>query len=59
MNGTGVAEIITGKRGANVITNSHDEEVISEGIFDAFQKMNLRYSQLAPLSMWEEKNFVS
>ena len=48
--------IITGKRGANVITNSHDEEVISEGIFDAFQKMNLRYSQLAPLSMWEEKN---
>ena len=48
--------IITGKRGANVVTNSHDEEVISEGIFDAFQKMNLRYSQLAPLSMWEEKN---
>ena len=48
--------IITGKRGANVITNSHDEKVISEGIFDAFQKMNLRYSQLAPLSMWEEKN---
>ena len=48
--------IITGKRGANVITNSHDEKVISEGIFNAFQKMNLRYSQLAPLSMWEEKN---
>ena len=48
--------IITGKRGANVITNSHDEKVISEGIFDAYQKMNLRYSQLAPLSMWEEKN---
>jgi fumarate hydratase class I len=48
--------IISGKRGANVITNSHDEKVISEGIFDAYQKMNLRYSQLAPLSMWEEKN---
>ena len=48
--------IITGKRGANVITNSHDEKVISEGIFNAYQKMNLRYSQLAPLSMWEEKN---
>ena len=48
--------IITGKRGSNVITNSHDEEVISEGVFNAYQQLNLRYSQLAPLSMWEEKN---
>jgi len=48
--------VITGKRGAQVLTNAHDEEVISEGIFDAFQKMNLRYSQMAPLTMWEEKN---
>ncbi len=48
--------VITGKRGSQVLTNAHDEEVISEGIFDAFQKMNLRYSQMAPLTMWEEKN---
>jgi fumarate hydratase class I len=48
--------IITGKRGSQVLTNSHDEETIAEGIFDAYQKMNLRYSQLAPLTMWEEKN---
>ena len=48
--------IITGKRGSNVITNSYDEEVISEGVFNAYQQLNLRYSQLAPLSMWEEKN---
>ena len=48
--------IITGKRGSNVITNSHDEEIISEGVFNAYQQLNLRYSQLAPLSMWEEKN---
>ena len=48
--------IITGKRGSNVITNSHDEEVIAEGVFNAYQQLNLRYSQLAPLSMWEEKN---
>ena len=48
--------IITGKRGSNVITNSYDEEVIAEGVFNAYQQLNLRYSQLAPLSMWEEKN---
>ncbi len=48
--------IITGKRGSNVITNSYDEEVITEGVFNAYQQLNLRYSQLAPLSMWEEKN---
>ena len=48
--------IITGKRGSNVITNSYDEEVISEGVFNAYQQLNLRYSQLAPISMWEEKN---
>ena len=48
--------IITGKRGSNVITNSYDEEVIAEGVFNAHQQLNLRYSQLAPLSMFEEKN---
>ena len=48
--------IITGKRGSNVITNSYDEEVIAEGVFNAYQQLNLRYSQLAPLSMFEEKN---
>ncbi len=48
--------IITGKRGSQVITNSYDEEVIAQGVFNAYQELNLRYSQLAPISMWEEKN---
>ena len=48
--------IITGKKGSRVLTNFHDDKVVSEGVFDAYQKLNLRYSQLAPLSMWEEKN---
>ncbi len=48
--------IITGKKGSRVLTNFHDDKVVAEGVFDAYQKLNLRYSQLAPLSMWEEKN---
>lgn len=52
---TGTA-IVMGKRGQNVWTSGQDEEHISRGVFDAFQKLNLRYSQLSPLSMWKEHN---
>ena len=52
---TGTA-IVMGKRGQNVLTDGHDDEHIARGVYDAYTKLNLRYSQLAPLSMWEEKN---
>ncbi|EFL90425.1 fumarate hydratase [Ahrensia sp. R2A130] len=52
---TGTA-IVMGKRGRQVLTVGNDEEAISTGIMDAYDKKNLRYSQLAPLSMFEEKN---
>ena len=52
---TGTA-IISGKRGAHVITDARDEEWIAKGIFNAYQNLNLRYSQVSPTSMFEEKN---
>jgi fumarate hydratase class I len=52
---TGTA-IIMGKRGRNVFTVGDDEAALAEGARDAYLKKNLRYSQLAPLSMFEEKN---
>src|SRR5271169_1933781 len=52
---TGTA-IVMGKRGQQVLTDGHDEEHIARGVYDAYTMLNLRYSQLAPLSMWEEKN---
>jgi fumarate hydratase class I len=52
---TGTA-IVMGKRGQTVLTDGHDEEHLSRGIYDAYTTLNLRYSQLAPLTMWEEKN---
>lgn len=52
---TGTA-IVMGKRGRNVLTDTLDEDEISQGIMDAYFKKNLRYSQLAPLSMFEEQN---
>src|SRR5580658_4621157 len=52
---TGTA-IVMGKRGQYVLTDGRDEEHIARGVFDAYTKLNLRYSQLAPLTMWEEKN---
>ena len=52
---TGTA-IVMGKRGQNVLTEGPDEAALSRGIFDAYQNLNLRYSQLAPLTMWEERN---
>jgi fumarate hydratase class I len=52
---TGTA-IVMGKRGQNVLTRGNDAEQISRGVYDAYTRLNLRYSQLAPLTMWEEKN---
>ncbi|MYS08277.1 fumarate hydratase, partial [Streptomyces sp. SID6041] len=52
---TGTA-IVMGKRGQNVLTPGRDEEALSKGIYDAYTKLNLRYSQMAPVTMWEEKN---
>ena len=52
---TGTA-IIMGKRGGEVLTDGHDEEHLARGVYDAYTQLNLRYSQLAPLTMWEERN---
>lgn len=52
---TGTA-IVMGKRGQNVLTAGRDEEAVSRGVFDAYTKLNLRYSQMAPLTMWDERN---
>ena len=52
---TGTA-IIHAYKGENVFTFSDDAESISRGIYEAFQEQNLRYSQMAPLDMYEEKN---
>jgi fumarate hydratase, class I len=52
---TGTA-IVMGKRGQHVLTDGRDEEHIARGVYDAYTTLNLRYSQLAPLTMWDEKN---
>ena len=52
---TGTA-IIMGKRGQQVLTEGVDEKPLSMGVFNAYTKLNLRYSQNAPITMWEEKN---
>ena len=52
---TGTA-LVMAKKGQNVFTLNKDEEVISKGIYNAFTTLNLRYSQLAPVTTWEEKN---
>ena len=52
---TGTA-LVMAKKGQFVLTTSKDEVAISQGIFDAYTKLNLRYSQLAPVTTWEEKN---
>uniref|UniRef100_UPI003BACDFD5 fumarate hydratase n=1 Tax=Stappia sp. TaxID=1870903 RepID=UPI003BACDFD5 len=52
---TGTA-IIMGKKGRRVWTDGSDEAALGEGARDAYFKKNLRYSQLAPISMFEEKN---
>jgi fumarate hydratase, class I len=52
---TGTA-IVMGKKSEGVLTGGGDEEALARGIYDAYTRLNLRYSQLAPLTMWEEKN---
>ncbi len=52
---TGTA-IVMGKKSEGVLTGAEDGEAISQGVYDAYTKLNLRYSQLAPLTMWDEKN---
>ena len=55
---TGTA-IVMGKRGQHVLTQSYqgsDESAIAHGVYDAYTQLNLRYSQMAPITMWEEQN---
>lgn len=52
---TGTA-IVMGKKGENVYTGFNDAEALSKGIFETYQERNLRYSQIVPLNMFEEKN---
>ena len=52
---TGTA-LVMGKKGQYVLTTSKDEVAITQGVYDAYTKLNLRYSQMAPVTTWEEKN---
>jgi fumarate hydratase class I len=52
---TGTA-IVMGKKSEGVLTGADDGQAISRGVYDAYTRLNLRYSQLAPLSTYEEKN---
>jgi fumarate hydratase class I len=52
---TGTA-IVMGKRGQQVLTRGSDEEPIARGVYDAYTRLNLRYSQMAPLTTWDERN---
>jgi len=52
---TGTA-IVMGKKGQLVLTSEKDELSVSRGVYNAYTKLNLRYSQLAPTTTWEEKN---
>ena len=52
---TGTA-LVMGKKGQHVLTSEKDEITISRGVYEAFTKLNLRYSQLAPVTTWVEKN---
>jgi fumarate hydratase class I len=55
---TGTA-IIMGKKGRYVLTDCDDAEALSRGVWETWQKENLRYSQIAPLEMFKEKNTSS
>jgi fumarate hydratase class I len=52
---TGTA-LVMGKKGQYVLTTAKDEVAISQGIYNAYTNLNLRYSQMAPTTTWEEKN---
>ena len=51
-----VTAIVMGKKGQNVFTGGHDEEYLSKGVYDTYTTDNLRYSQNAPLNMYDEVN---
>ncbi len=52
---TGTA-IVKASKGQLVFTSDDDEQAIAKGIYDTYQTSNLRYSQLAPITMYEEVN---
>ncbi len=52
---TGTA-IVIGKKGENVYTGADDAEVLSKGVYETYRDRNLRYSQVVPFTMTEEKN---
>ena len=52
---TGTA-IVKGERGQHVLTPGPDEQAVARGVYDAFTRLNLRYSQNAPITMWDERN---
>ncbi|MYN65809.1 MAG: fumarate hydratase [Acidobacteria bacterium] len=52
---TGTA-IVMGHKGERVLTFGDDQVALSQGVFDAYEQRNLRYSQMAPLDMYTEKN---
>ncbi|GAB20731.1 fumarate hydratase class I [Gordonia effusa NBRC 100432] len=52
---TGTA-IVMGKKSEGVLTGVDDGEWVSRGVYDAYTKLNLRYSQNAPISMYDERN---
>lgn len=55
---TGTA-IIMGKKGRRIWTDGSDSDALAQGVLNAYERKNLRYSQLAPLSMFEEQNTCS
>jgi fumarate hydratase class I len=52
---TGTA-IVMGKKGQRTLTTEKDEISVSRGVYEAYTNLNLRYSQMAPITTWEEKN---
>jgi len=52
---TGTA-LVMGKKGQHTLTREKDEVSIAQGVYDAFTQLNLRYSQMAPITTWDEKN---
>lgn len=52
---TGTA-LVKGKKGQHVLTDGDDRAALARGIYDTYVTDNLRYSQMAPLTMWEERN---
>ncbi|CAB4728629.1 unannotated protein [freshwater metagenome] len=52
---TGTA-LIMGKKGQRVLTSANDAQSISKGVYDAYTSLNLRYSQMAPVTTWQEVN---